>query len=214
VTVLSSVVTVLTAQPTAQSCNASPDRPSQVNAARTPEGVIVSWTFAAWACLGDRYYLEASRGPTEVLEADTTHRSILLDLATGTDVPWRITVRSFTPEGLSKGASVLLQEGGKAPPPPCPSQLPAPTLVSAQTFGRQLFLQWQPDPSCLGSITNFLIAGSSTPDGPWLGTITVPYPNARSWQGEIPPGSYYVKVITQYYTRSSPPSASILVHAQ
>src|SRR5690606_28097050 len=99
----------------------------------------------------------------------------------------------------------ILDEGPvELPPNPCPSgELPPPTLISAQVFNRTLLVQWQPDSRCTTAVTNFVIIGMPSPGGPILGSVTVPYPNSRSWSGEVPPGSYYVAVVTQYYTKTS-----------
>jgi hypothetical protein len=56
-----------------------------------------------------------------------------------------------------------------------------------------------------------VIAGASTEEGPVIGTVTIPYPNVRSWHGEVPPGEYYVSVISQFHTAMSVRSNSTLV---
>ena len=203
----------------AQACvgNAPPNRPTAVSAARGSDGkVLVGWTVSG-GCAATRFYLEASRGTGEIIEHTVTEGSehtALLTLGAGTQVPWRISVRGFNPGGLSAGRSTVLTEVAPEPVPnPCPSgTLPSPFLTGVQASGRTLSVQWQPDSRCSVAITSFVIAGSHTPDGPVIGTVTVPYPNARSWTGEVPPGSYYVKVFTQYYNSLSTPSTSMLVH--
>jgi hypothetical protein len=204
----------------AQACNASPARPASAAAVRSGDGsVVLVWTHSG-GCAPDRFYLEASRGPTEVIEQtinDPTDRSASFSLATNNGTPWRISVRAFNEFGLSAGRSAILNEGPLTPPPPntCPSgPLPPPTLVSAVAFGRTVHVQWQPDARCPSSITGFVIAGATTADGPIIGTVAIPYPNVHSWQGEVPPGQYYVSVISQFYTVMSVRSNGMLVVVQ
>jgi hypothetical protein len=206
----------------AQSCNTSPNRPTTTTAARSSDGsVLVAWTMSG-GCAAEKFYLEASRGTTDVIEEtidDGEELSATLDLDENNGTPWRISVRAFNEFGLSAGRSAILDEGSLAttPPPPnsCPAgPIPPPTLVSAQSFGRTLFVQWQPDWRCTTTVTGFVIGGSLTPDGPIIGTITIPYPNIHSWTGEVPPGSYFVSVFTQYYGSWSVRSNTMLVHVQ
>jgi hypothetical protein len=203
----------------AQACNQPPNRPSSVTAARSPDGdVLVTWTVSG-GCAAERFYLEASRGTTEIIEEtveDGEERSVSLALGVGNATPWRIAVRGFNEFGLSPQRSAVLSESNApAPENPCPSgTLPPPNLISANAVGRTLYVQWEPDARCAVALTHFVIGGSLTPEGPLLGSITVPYPNARSWSGEVPAGSYFVKVFSNYYTESSPASQAILVHVQ
>ena len=203
----------------AQACNTSPNRPTAASAVRDGDDVLVVWSHTG-GCAATRFYLEASRSAAEVMEQtinDPADRSTTLPLPANNGTPWRVSIRAFNQFGLSGGAQAILDEGALAPPPPnsCPSgPLPPPILVSAQAFGRTLFVQWQPDHRCPSSITGFVIGGSYTPDGPIIGTVTLPYPNGRSWQGEVPPGTYHVSVMTQFYGSMSVRSNTMLVVVQ
>jgi hypothetical protein len=201
----------------AQSCNSSPSQPSSATARRFVGGPVkVEWTVPG-NCEPERFYLEASRGVDEIIEEtvdDGSERSVELPLGANNGTPWRITIRAFNEFGLSAGRHAFLSEGPIVPVENlCPlGEIPRPTLVSAQAFGRTLVVQWQPDGRCPVAITGFVIGGSAAPDGLYLGTVTVPYPNARSWTGDVPSGSYYVSVVAQYYGVSSTPSNAMLVH--
>ena len=200
----------------AQSCNTSPSRPTSVTARRFVNGgVLVEWTVGA--CAGERFHLEASRGVSEIIEDtanDDADRFLEMPLGANNGTAWRITVRAFNEFGLSSGQHLVFDEGPVKPlKNECPaSEIPPPVLVSAQAFGRTLMVQWQADPRCPIGTTGFVLGGSQTPGGPLLGTVDVPYPNARAWTGEVPPGSYYVSVFARYYGATSVASNAMLVH--
>jgi hypothetical protein len=111
----------------AQSCNTSPSRPTSVIARRFVDGpVAVEWTVSG-ACSGERFYLEASRGLSEIIEAtaDDSDRSLNLPLAANNGIPWRISIRAFNRFGLSSGYSIVLNEGPVIPVEnKCPASLP------------------------------------------------------------------------------------------
>jgi hypothetical protein len=203
----------------AQSCNTSPTRPTLVMVGRRAVDVVdVEWTVSG-ACTGERFYLEASRGLSEIIEEtadDDSARVATLPLGANNGTPWRMSVRAFNRFGLSAGHSIVLNEGPVIPVENrCPaSEIPPPTLVSVQAFGRTVMVQWEADPRCPLATTGFVIGGSESPGGPLLGSVDVPYPNARSWSGEVPPGSYYVSVYARYYSSSSVASNTMLVHVQ
>jgi hypothetical protein len=206
---------IVLAQDGAQPCtNESPDRPTALRAVRNSANEVrVEWTPAATGCAATKYYVEASASASTVIEADTDDTSLLLAVPRSANALWRVAVRAFNEVGLSPGRSVALDERATGTPAenPCPAgSIFPPTLISAQVTGRRLEVQWSPDSRCLA--THFVIAGSLTPDGPTLGTVTVDSPSARSWTGEVPSGSYYVRVLTHFYGIASAPSAAMLVH--
>lgn len=85
-------------------CNLSPNRPTSVYADRAPDGrVFVAWNMATGGCEATRFYVEAWRGPEEVIEhtvSSGSERSVLLPLGAATADPWRIYVRAFNSSGL------------------------------------------------------------------------------------------------------------------
>jgi hypothetical protein len=200
----------------AQACNASPDRPLTASAVRDSDGsVSVSWTVSTTGCAATRFYLEASRGTSEVIEEtidDGEERTAELGLGTNNGTPWRISVRAFNEFGLSAGRSAVLSEGATGPPRPneCAGAPFPPTLTAANAVGRILVLTWQPPSQCAVGVTGYTVIGQYAPNGAVIGTISIPYP-ARSWSGEVPPGAYYVSVITNSYGLASTPSNTIFV---
>jgi hypothetical protein len=178
------------------------DPVANLSAIRIPTGVFVNWTADACA---ERVYLEASRGT-----ADQVIESVALEPPFVLAVPrlntdWRIAARAFNADGLSSQRSVVLLERTSD----CLSGLPAPTLLAVQVIAGVLFVNWTPDPHCV--MTHYTIAGSATPDGPWVGSIDVQGPASRAWSGIVPPGTYFVRVYTRYYDLRSAPSASVQV---
>jgi hypothetical protein len=212
----------LTPAARAQACNnTSPNQPTALDVTRSSTNsgnIIVSWTLPASLCAATKVYVEASRDADNVIEANTAASSSGITMA----VPkvngiWRIAIRTFNEFGLSAQRSVALDESvAPAPNVPAPNPCPPgavfpPTLVSANAVGRTLQVQWQPNSLCQTSVTGFAVLGQAEPGGPVIGTVEIPYPNVRAWSGVVPPGSYYVSVVTRFYQQSSPASNAIFV---
>lgn len=199
----------------AQSCNVSPSRPIGVAVGRASSGVLVAWSEPAGACAATTFYVEASRGTVVQDDRTTATTTITLPLGANNGTPWRISVRGWNAFGLSPQGTVLLDEGSLEPPPPpppnpCPNGGLPPTLLNAYADGRRVTVHWAHDPRCVPS--GALVVGASSPTGPPLGTVTIPYPNTDVWIGEAPPGNYYVRVHSLYEGRTGPGSTSVLVH--
>jgi hypothetical protein len=207
----------------AQVCgNVAPNAPTDLTAVRLSDTqVLIQWSIPASACAATKFYTEVSRSHDQVIEASTGINSIVMNVPK-MDAVWRIAVRAFNAFGLSSQVSVALNEASPTPvvpnvPAPNPCTMGAvypPQIVSANAVGRVLSVQWTGPSICQGGVTGFTILGQYDPNGPVVGTIDIPYPNVRSWSGVVPPGTYYVSVVTRFYQLSSVASNAILVHVQ
>lgn len=195
----------------AQSCNVSPDRPLSATAARASDGsVLIAWSHAG-GCAPTKFYVEASRGTTDLVEqeiTDASDRSASLALGANNGTPWRIAVRAHNASGLSLARVTVLTEGTvQQPANPCATTFAAPTLLAANAVGRTLTVQWAASP-CL--VTGYSIIGQTDPNGPIVGAIDIPYPTT-AWTGQVPPGAYYVRVAGRYYQRTGQASNAIFI---
>ena len=200
---------IVIAQNGSGSCNTSPDRPTDVLAARGTDGrVLVAWT-ANSGRAATRFYVEASRGTSVNDDVTTTQSSVVLPLAVNNGVPWRVSVRGWNEYGLSPQGTAVLDEGSLAPPPTC-DPLPAPTVHPAVVTGTRVNLWWTREEACKARISGWLIVASLTPSGPVVASIPLDWWHSN-WAGDAPPGTYYVRVLALSGSDPGLPSEQIVV---
>jgi hypothetical protein len=185
---------VVLAQNTTPTCTV-PQTPEDLAIARTGPDIRLSWRDPSPStCRATRFYIELSRGGTDIREFDTTQTDIVIT-EVGIGSHWRYAVRGFNTRGLSPQRSLYQLE----PPAPCQAAPPPVSSVSARVSGDQVTIEWLATATCLS--TGFLISAAASPDGPELYALEIPYPTARTWSGTAPRGTWFVRVHAGYVGR-------------
>jgi TonB family protein len=165
-------------------------------------GNLLTLTWHAPSTAAGAYVIEAGTAvglsDIAIVQVTSTPTSLTASVPNGT---YFIRVKALTQGALSAPSNEVVVTVGAGCAPPS-----APTLAATVT-GATVALSWSPPSSGTPPFSYTLVAGSS----PGTSNVaTAPMGTLTSFQTNVPPGTYFVRVVASNACGGSPPSNEVI----